>query len=69
MFYDTIKDLNKTGTTILLTTHYLDEVEELCGKAAILDRGEVKTTGTLDEITGGAKTLEDAYIELTGGAI
>ena len=68
MFYGTIKELNKKGTTVLLTTHYLDEAEELCQKAAILDRGTVKASGTLDDIKGGAKSLEDAYIRLTGGA-
>ena len=68
MFYGTIKGLNEKGATVLLTTHYLDEVEELCQKAAILDRGTVRASGTLDEIKGEAKSLEDAYIELTGGA-
>lgn len=70
MFYDTIKGLNKKGTTVLLTTHYLDEAEELCQKAAILDRGAVKASGKYEEIKGqgGAESLEDAYIELTGGA-
>jgi heme ABC exporter ATP-binding subunit CcmA len=67
-FYGTIKELNKKGTTILLTTHYLEEVEELCGKAAILEQGEVKASGTLEEITGGTRSLEEAYIELTGEA-
>jgi heme ABC exporter ATP-binding subunit CcmA len=68
MFYGTIKGLNEKGATVLLTTHYLEEVEELCQKAAILDRGTVRASGTLDEIKGEAKSLEDAYIELTGGA-
>ena len=68
MFYGTIKGLNEKGATVLLTTHYLEEVEELCQKAAILDRGTVRASGTLDEIKGDAKSLEDAYIELTGGA-
>jgi len=66
-FYDTIKGLTKKGTTVVLTTHYLDEVEELCQKAAILDQGIVKASGTLEEIKGGAESLEDAYIRLTGG--
>ncbi|MEE9565091.1 MAG: heme ABC exporter ATP-binding protein CcmA [Candidatus Hydrothermarchaeaceae archaeon] len=68
MFYGTIKGLNEKGATVLLTTHYLEEVEQLCQKAAVLDRGTVRASGTLDEIKGEAKSLEDAYIELTGGA-
>lgn len=69
MFYDTIKELNQRGATVVLTTHYLGEVEELCQKASVLDRGTLKASGTLDEIKGDARTLEDAYIKLTGGAI
>ncbi|MEE8402664.1 MAG: heme ABC exporter ATP-binding protein CcmA [Candidatus Hydrothermarchaeaceae archaeon] len=67
-FYDTVKGLNKKGTTVLLTTHYLDEVEELCQKAVVLDQGTVKASGKLKEIKGGAESLEAAYIKLTGGA-
>ena len=36
-----LQELNQTGTTILLTTHYLEEVEQLCNKAAIIKGGEI----------------------------
>jgi len=36
--WEFIKDLNKSGTTILLTTHYLEEVEALCNKVAIISK-------------------------------
>lgn len=36
-----VRELNRTGTTIVLTTHYLEEAEELCDKLAIINRGEV----------------------------
>jgi ABC-2 type transport system ATP-binding protein len=39
--WEYVKGLNKQGTTILLTTHYLEEAEELCDKVAIINHGEV----------------------------
>ena len=39
--WDFLKDLNKKGTTILLTTHYLEEVEQLCQNAAMIKDGEI----------------------------
>ncbi|MDQ6993949.1 MAG: ABC transporter ATP-binding protein [Mariprofundus sp.] len=41
--WDFMRELNAAGTTILLTTHYLDEAEELCGHVAIIDRGQLLT--------------------------
>ena len=41
MLWDYMKDLNANGTTIILTTHYLEEAEALCEKIAILNRGEL----------------------------
>ena len=41
MLWDYMKDLNANGTTIILTTHYLEEAESLCKKIAILNKGEL----------------------------
>ena len=41
--WDYVRELNKQGTTILLTTHYLEEAEELCDEIAIINHGEVIT--------------------------
>ena len=41
MLWDYMKDLNANGTTIILTTHYLEEAESLCEKIAILNKGEL----------------------------
>lgn len=46
-----MRELNAQGRTILLTTHYLEEAEELCGRVAILDRGELLAVGPPDELT------------------
>jgi len=48
--WDLITDLNERGTTILLTTHYIEEAERLCDEVAILDSGEVVTVSTPDEL-------------------
>jgi len=48
--WDLITDLNEGGTTILLTTHYIEEAERLCDEVAILDDGQVATVSTPDEL-------------------
>ncbi|MFB6103027.1 MAG: ATP-binding cassette domain-containing protein [Haloplanus sp.] len=48
--WDLITDLNEGGTTILLTTHYIEEAERLCDEVAILDSGQVVTVSTPDEL-------------------
>jgi len=45
-----MRELNKKGTTILLTTHYLDEAEELCDHVAIIDRGKLLTARPMREL-------------------
>jgi ABC-2 type transport system ATP-binding protein len=48
--WNLITDLNENGTTILLTTHYIEEAERLCDEVAILDGGRVVTVSTPDEL-------------------
>lgn len=43
--WEYVKDLNKGGLTILLTTHYLEEAEELCKRVAIVDQGKIRAIG------------------------
>lgn len=45
-----LKELNDNGTTIILTTHYLEEAEELCRNVAIIDKGEIIESGSMQEI-------------------
>ena len=47
-----VKELNQTGVTILLTTHYLEEAEELCDRLAIIDRGQVIACDTTAGLMG-----------------
>ena len=64
-FWRTIHDLAKTGTTVLVTTHYMDEAER-CDRLAMLSLGHLIALGTPDEVARqvGGKTLEDAFIIL-----
>jgi ABC-2 type transport system ATP-binding protein len=47
--WEIIRDLNKQGMTILLTTHYMDEVEYLCDRIGIMDAGKLIELGTLQD--------------------
>lgn len=67
MLRDIIRKLRDEGKTVLLTTHYLPEAEELCNRMVILNHGEIVAQGTPSEIKGDAATLEDAYIQLIKG--
>src|SRR5260221_7621534 len=48
---DTVKDLNKQGMTVLYTTHYMEEAEELSDRVGIIDHGELIAIGTQVELT------------------
>ena len=48
---DTVKDLNKKGMTVLYTTHYMEEAEELSNRVGIIDHGELIAIGTQEELT------------------
>ena len=48
---DTVKDLNKQGMTLLYTTHYMEEAEELSDRVGIIDHGELIAIGTQKELT------------------
>ena len=63
-----IEQINREGTTILLTTHYLEEAERLCNRIAFINHGQIAATGTSDSLAGeyGVTSLEDAYLELVG---
>ncbi|MFC5702368.1 ATP-binding cassette domain-containing protein [Cohnella faecalis] len=48
--WETIRRLVKTGSTVLLTTQYLDEADQLADRIAVIDRGQVVAEGTVDEL-------------------
>ena len=64
-----VQRINAEGTTILLTTHYLEEAEQLCNKIAFINGGEIVATGTSGELAArrtASRSLEDAYLALVG---
>lgn len=50
MLWDLIRMLNANGTTIFITTHYMDEAEELCDRVAVIDHGIVAATGSPEDL-------------------
>ena len=53
---DLIKDLNEKGTTVFLTTHYIEEADHLCQRIAIINRGKIITVDTPEELKNTVKT-------------
>ena len=68
--WDYLRRLNQEGTTIFLTTHFMQEADELCERISIIDHGKVIVTDSpaaLKQRIGG--TLDDVFIRLTGHSI
>lgn len=62
-----LRELNTNGTTIILTSHYLEEVEALCSHIAIINHGKIVAEGTKDDFIKDGSTLEEKYLEITKG--
>jgi ABC-2 type transport system ATP-binding protein len=69
--WDFIKELETKGKTIILTTHYMEEAQELCDRIGIMDHGKLIALGTPKQLMDKfrAKNLEEVFIELTGRKI
>jgi ABC-2 type transport system ATP-binding protein len=64
-----LKEINKSGTTIIYTSHYMEEAENLCSRVAIMDRGHIISMGNPKELVAEHpefKNLENIFIHLTG---
>jgi ABC-2 type transport system ATP-binding protein len=66
---DYLKEINKAGTTIIYTSHYMEEAENLCSRVAIIDRGVIISIGNPKQLVSEHpeyKNLENLFIHLTG---
>ena len=64
-----IVELNRQGATIIYTSHYMEEVEQICSRVAIMDKGKVIASGTSAELKSMIRTGEKITIELLDTAI
>jgi ABC-2 type transport system ATP-binding protein len=73
--FDTIEKLRDMGTTILYTTHYMEEAERMCDHIAIMDEGQIIALGTLEQLLAMRDQnreiqrphgLQELFIQLTG---
>lgn len=77
--WELIREIRSNGTTVIITTHYMDEAEQLCDRIAILDKGKIIKLDTpenmIDELVASGferpkqvklANLEDVFIHLTG---
>jgi ABC-2 type transport system ATP-binding protein len=69
MLREVLKELKQRGKTILLTTHYMPEADELCDRISIIKEGKIVASGTSEELKSGDESLEDAYVRLVGGEV
>ncbi len=69
---DKIKESNRNGATVIYTSHYMEEVEAICTRIAIMDNGRLIATGTSEELKKmvvedtSTITLEEVFLTLTG---
>lgn len=68
-----IRDISAQGKTVLLTTHYMQEADELCDRIAIISGGEMVALDTVEGLKSKANTanasLEDVYVQLVNGEV
>lgn len=60
-----IKEMNRNGSTVLYTTHYLDEAQELCDRIVIMDEGRNMASGTLEELIDLVDPTEAVHLVLS----
>ena len=59
-----VRELNREGHAVLLTTHYLEEAQQLCSRVAMLRRGEIVALDTTANLMSGSDSLEAAFVRI-----
>ena len=69
LLMEIIEELHKKGVTIILITHYMEEVEKLCDRALLLKDGVARAYGKIQDIKKefGGKSLEQIFVDIYGG--
>ncbi len=63
--WEYLKEMNERGKTIILTSHYLEEIQYLCKDIAIINHGKIVAEGTKEEFMKDGKSIEERYLEIT----
>lgn len=63
--WEFLKEMNGRGKTIILTSHYLEEIQYLCNEIAIINHGRIVAEGTKEEFMKDGKSVEQVYLEIT----
>ncbi|MEX0917924.1 MAG: ABC transporter ATP-binding protein [Candidatus Paceibacterota bacterium] len=63
--WEYLKEMNSRGKTIILTSHYLEEIQYLCDEIAIIHNGRIVKEGTKEEFMQDGKSVEETYLEIT----
>lgn len=68
MVWDKLAHVKANNTTLILTTHYMEEAEKLCDRVAIMDLGKIVAVGTPKDLTAryGCENLEGVFLTITG---
>lgn len=72
---ESLKTLNNLGTTIIYTSHYMEEVESICSRIIIMDGGEILRDGSTEDLKNSvfkdrkAESLEEVFLTLTGKSL
>jgi ABC-2 type transport system ATP-binding protein len=63
--WEYLKEMNERGKTIILTSHYLEEIQYLCREIAVINHGKIVAEGTKEDFTKNGQTVEQTYLAIT----
>ncbi len=67
--WDIIRELRQRGITVVLTTHYMEEADQLCGRVAIIDHGKILVSGTPEELKNSVRAQKIFQLQLQNSGV
>lgn len=64
--WEYLKEMNERGKTIILTSHYLEEIQYLCKEIAVINHGKIVAQGTKEDFMKNGQSVEQTYLVITG---